>query len=129
MYDLHVARHLTHDEAKSVLAEVLNVADPVIVESLDADIPDEALLWCVVTHRPGDFQTSLELYPRTMADRILTEEELACRVAHVLECDVLVSDDDLNPLSWLLMDANCQPTRVTLDAAALEQHELKVAKR
>lgn len=50
----------------------------------------------------GDFPLCLDIYPETNKD----DKSLALEVSSYLKTEILVSDDSLNPYSWLLCADN-----------------------
>lgn len=66
----------------------------------------------------GDFPLYLEIYPESNESDV----SLALKISSFLQIDILVSDDSLNPYSWLLCSNN-EVENVFVDTNFLDENE------
>ena len=55
-----------------------------------------------------------------------TEAEIARRIAETLNCDCLISDDSLNPYTWVRIDAAGHRSVVDVEPDAFDRNELHI---
>lgn len=107
---------------KPALAAALEVpADALAVAASWHELGGSAGLACCVQRRGGDFPTSLEI---RVVERGPDPKSLAKALANILGCECLISDDSVNPFTWVLVSRDGAMTSVAVDPDALDSDEL-----
>src|SRR5687767_6069358 len=126
--DLAADRTLTVAEVRSALCSLLslNPQEVLIVNDLEELLhpgaPPMHKVFCQITPLGGgDFPTRLSLRgaPFEQLPRIQSANEL-CRA---LRCRFLLSDDDVNPFTFLLVDGTNTPKPVAVEPERLDANE------
>ena len=85
------------------------------------------VLLCTSHTTGGDFPLHVTVYPQDPAGAFPTELEAARALARTLGCRCLITDDAINPFTWVLVDSSgVHP--VTVEPDALDRNELVLAK-
>jgi hypothetical protein len=131
-YDIHIARHLSREQALDCIAHVFGVArdEVIILQDYEQIIPlPPGRIVCGTRQRTGEFPTTLEIFVGEQVEQALPEHEVASRIARFLPADCLISDDSLNPFSWTLVSADGKVQQVFVDTDALDRDELRINRR
>ncbi|HEX5164823.1 MAG TPA: hypothetical protein VFV93_05460 [Thermomicrobiales bacterium] len=127
--DFLITRDVPEQEIAAALATVFNVAQDrvLVVEDLmtyPGVLTDEIGIRCERQSATGDFVLSLTIYLLNKDFEQFVEAhddiDLIGRMCRIWDCAALVSDDSLNPYSWLLVRGpdDVQPAHV--DAESLD---------
>jgi hypothetical protein len=129
--EILINKQIAEDRITQILAAVFNIPESEIVFTADVITLDaDATRQLVVeqTSLDGEFPSRLSLY---LFEESLVDTEpmaIAQQLSRNLACQCLMSDDDINPYSWLLVDAgNVQ--KVMLDADALDDNDEFIIKK
>ncbi len=129
-YEIHLDQPVERGAVPSLLAKIFGIApSEVAVAAEAAQLPLEPRrLSCIHRERRGDFPLSLELIlDRTLAARC-TELDVARWLVDELDCRCIVSDDSLNPFTWLMVEPGGLMFRVAVEPDALDRNELRVTR-
>jgi hypothetical protein len=125
MYELILEQAVDTPRLRWALATALGVDefDVWIVEEIDESTPRSPVL---VTARElaAGFRLLVSIYVQSN----VLETRLASSVSRAVGARVLISDDDIDPYSWLLVDRG-DVTRVWLDVGALDGGEYVIGQR
>ena len=134
--DLVLDRSIPDRPLQEALAATFGVAPEVVrvVESLDDADAGESTKLAVLVERTllaGEFplQASIYLRDAELELRLSAPAERVARVkqfCELLHCSALMSDESLDPYSWLRVGASGVVEMVTLDAGRLDQDEFAV---
>jgi hypothetical protein len=129
-YEIHLERLPERAEMAALLAKVFEVAaDDVAVVEEHAHLPlTPRRLSCIYRERTGDFPLSLELIPDAGLVERTTEAMVARMLVEALDCRCIISDDSMNPFTWLMMEPGGLMYRVAVEPDALDRNELRVTR-
>jgi hypothetical protein len=121
--DVAVSKMLTDDQIMlGIIAGTGLRGDQVLIVS---EIPEQPVvaaivLLCQKIQRGGDFPLQLSFYaePNSFGDK--TVEAILETFCSVCDCDVLVSDDSVNPYTRILITSLGKHHHVSLDVARLD---------
>lgn len=102
-FQFFIEEELGDDQIESLLANVFEGHRPTKL----ADIDEGCLISYDCVRYKGDFKTSIELYakPELLNENFpKTDFELAQLISSTYDIKVLISDDNINPLTWILVD-------------------------
>ena len=125
MYDIHVSRLVTPQEASLFIAEAFEIETGQCTVVNDVEDLDDAInweVWCVLCSRDGLFPTSLEVYP-SASRRRLEEAEIARRASAHFKAECLISDESENPYAWQLVDQAGRIEAVSIDPDAFAKDQ------
>jgi hypothetical protein len=134
--DLLLDRDVSTKALRRALAAMLSIPElsvQIVADVANATVADHGATRVLVerTSREGEFPLQLSLYLRdaALADSLATPAERLARVqrlSQLLGCSVLLSDDSLNPFSWLRIAPSGVVDAVALDPDRLDSDEFVV---
>jgi len=124
--DILISREVAEPDIAAALASVFGIdADRVLViddlGTYDGDVTDGIGILCERRPVAGDFVLSLTIFLRDDVLEAFAEAHevgvLVGRMCLIWDCAALVSDDSLNPYSWLLVRGpdDIQPVHVNAE--------------
>lgn len=129
--EILINKQIAEDRITQTLAAVFNIPKSEIIFTADVVTLDaNATRQLVVeqTSLEGEFPSRLSLY---LFEESLIDTEpmkIAQQLSRNLSCQCLMADDDINPYTWLLVDAdNIQ--KVMVDADALDDNDEFIIKK
>ena len=109
--DLLLANRKTYEEIKIAMCDLFNVKyeEVLIIPYIEAtlNIPEDTLeiikVMCEVSYYKAEFGMLLTIYIRD--DKLIPEDYILCvgRLSEILNSNVLMSDESINPFSMLLV--------------------------
>jgi hypothetical protein len=133
--DILITRDVPERDVAATMASVFGIeSDRVLViddlMTFEGDIIDEIGILCERRPAAGDFVLSLTIYLRDDALEAFAEAHevgiLIGRMCQIWDCAALVSDDSVNPYSWLLVRGPDDIQPVHVDAEALDDDDVWV---
>jgi len=91
------------------------------------NVPSSCRLLVIANETKGQMCQMLELYFRKSYDADMDIEQLVVNLCSELDCDSLISDDDVNPFSMIKINAKGEVQKVFLDPEALDNDEYVVS--
>jgi len=125
-------RQLSNNELEVLLATAfgINAGDILIFNEGDwpTSVSDNIRLICDAHHKGGEFSRYVSLYLQDYSLEPLNDNKLIPRICGIAHCRALISDDSVNPYSWILVDSsdNRQPVLIECDS---EWNEINIYRR
>jgi hypothetical protein len=126
-----VDRRLTRDEIADTVSKLFSVpsSDVLVVDDI-AEVTTGRPVRILCERMPvsGDFWIRLSIYLRDCDLEDLDSKMAIRKFCDLLRCKCLMSDDSIDPLSWLLVSGSSGIEPVSLDAEQLEIEKYVVKK-
>lgn len=127
MYQIACDKRLAGHDVRRALAMAFSVPEDgvVVVNSLE-EILDHSRppVWAVhIVQNTGQFSDRLDVYFDGNLPGQPSEEQLAIYCARTFDCRCLISDEGVNPYTWLLVTPDGLITSVRVDADELDDHD------
>lgn len=130
--DILITRSVSEREIAAALAAVFNIEQDRVMAipgifNYDGEVADEIGILC--EHRPvtGDFVLHLSIYLRDDALECFAEAHevgvLVGQMCRIWSCAALVSDDSIDPYSWLLVRGPDDIQPVQIDSEILDDDD------
>lgn len=120
--DYLVDRCIDDDTLAALLAEFLQLDHKqiaIVPDIAAATLSDTIQLVCERRSVQGDFVLNLSIYARTPDIQAANGEQFVAALCDATGCRCLVSDDSLNPFSYILMQSGGRRSAVTLSSKGL----------
>ena len=118
------------DEIKNGIASLLKLESSQIcfVYDWEINIDDKYLVYCERIMRKGGFPLQLIIYRAEKFIDISEFGRFCDEFCALMNCSVLISDEKLNPFSWILIDDQKNHYQAYLDIDKLngEEEELEI---
>ena len=131
IWEMLIDRHLTANEIVTTVSELLliSLADILIVDDITSvKVSPKTRVVCENTAIGGDFSMLLSIYLRDPNLGELDIKALTGQFSNMLRCKCLISDESVNPYSWLLIQGTTDCQIVYLDSDKLDEKEEYVVK-
>ncbi|NER46418.1 MAG: hypothetical protein F6J92_06935 [Symploca sp. SIO1A3] len=131
IWEVLIDRHLTANEIVTTVSELLliSLADILIVDDITSvKVNPKTRVVCENTAIRGDFSMLLSIYLRDPNLGELDIKALTGQFSNMLRCKCLISDESVNPYSWLLIQGTTDCQIVYLDSDKLDEKEEYVVK-
>ncbi len=116
MFDIHCERLIEMKQLIEAMSEIFSVSVSDI-GPLSYEGPSRKIMY-EICQRGGEFKMTLTIYnPPSVA---LTHQDLAKDLARRFDMRCLISDDEINPYSWILVDPAGDTTGVFVEAPCLD---------
>ncbi|MDQ3252991.1 MAG: hypothetical protein M3R15_03635 [Acidobacteriota bacterium] len=130
--DVFIDRKLTSDEIANAMSKLLSIspAEVLVVDDitkLESRLGEDIHVLCEQVPMKGDFSVRIANYLRDAGLEKFVEqignEALTGQFCDELDCRCLISDDSVNPYSWLLVQGTGDVQSVSIDAHRSDEDE------
>ncbi|NES18239.1 MAG: hypothetical protein F6K41_04740 [Symploca sp. SIO3E6] len=131
IWEMLIDRHLTANEVVTTVSKLLliPVADILVIDDITSVRVDlKTKVVCENTAIGGDFPMMLSIYLRDPNLGELDIKASTGQFSGMLRCKCLISDESVNPYSWLLIQGTTDCQIVYLDPDKLDENEEYVVK-
>ncbi|OCG44014.1 hypothetical protein A9G35_08885 [Gilliamella sp. Choc5-1] len=90
-------------------------------------LTDDIKIWCMVNQINGDFLSLCQFFIRDNKIEY-NPKVISRRLSYTLNTKCLIPDENINPLTWIMISPDCSEKTVILDSDELDNDRYVVSK-
>lgn len=121
-FDIIIEKNVVEKDLKNAMATAFGVLKKNIFISddyVDTPLSDEIKIWCITTPIEGDFSLNCMVFIRD-ENITCTAMKIVKELCNLLSTNCLISNENVDPFEWILINPNGNHVLVNLNSDELE---------
>ncbi|WP_109399059.1 hypothetical protein [Proteus sp. TJ1640] len=123
-FDIIIEKNVAKKDLKNAMATAFGVLKKNIFISddyVDTPLSDEIKIWCITTPIEGDFSLNCMVFIRD-ENITCTAMRIVKELCNLLSTNCLISNENVDPFEWILINPNGNHVLVNLNSDELENN-------